>query len=291
LKNFATGEIMMVHTCTSDTVIVVRRNLGGTTEQIADDAVLRVIGYAATEGGPKRSIRSQMAESRARKVQIFKSPFGVTGTAQAIKYEVTPGGWEEEQMQAAVDHNKDREWSFWFNPAIDTTTDVNGSVVNLTRGLIAEIRGDHDDVDISSSFTEDDFFGAVSEQIFAYGPLRKTLLCDATMLSTINGFARAKTILTTKENLYGFNATRINTGHGELDILPTSVFTANMSVGSNGFGVAVDTDRLLYRYLAGRDSYLQKNIETAGTDAKEAQFTTECGLSALCLPHHVVIAS
>lgn len=290
LENKATGEIMYVHTVTSATAIVCRRNLGSTTFQIADNAVLRIVGYAATEGGPKRSIRSQLAAARARKTQIFKTSFGVTGTAQAIKYEVNPNGWQEEQTQAAVDHNKDREFSFWFNAAVDSTTDVDGNTVTLTRGILAEIRGDHDDVDVSSSFTEDDFFGEVAAKIFEYGPQRKAYLCDSTQRSIINGFARSKLLMKSTETMYGFTAQEIDTGHGILEILPTSVFTANMDTGTNGFGVALDLERVKYRFLEGRDSFLQNNIETAGTDAKEAQFITECGLSLLCLPHHVIVA-
>jgi hypothetical protein len=289
LKNMTTGEIMMVHTNTSATSVEVRRNLGGTTYQIANDAVLRVIGSAHTEGGPKRAIRSQLADARTRYVQIFKNSFGVTGTAQAIKYEVSPNSWDEEQEQTAIDHNLDREWSFWFNPAADSTTDVSGDTVNLTRGLLAEIRLDHDDIDVSSGLTEDIFFGTVSEQIFAYGPKRKIFLCDATMRSFFNGMAREKMMTKTTESKYGFAITEIDTGHGILEIAATSVFTANMDVGTYGFGVALDPKRLKYRFLPGRDSFLEKNTQTAGQDAKEAQFITECGLSALCLPHHSIV--
>lgn len=289
LKNMTTGEIMYVHTNTSATSVEVRRNIGGTTFQIADDAVLRVIGSASVEGGPKRSIRSQMADARTRYVQIFKNSFGVTGTAQAIKYEVSPNSWDEEQEQTAIDHNLDREWSFWFNPAADSTTDVSAETVNLTRGILAEIRLDHDDIDVSAGLTEDIFFGTVSEQIFAYGPKRKVFLCDATMRSFFNGLSRDKMMTKTTESKYGIAVSEIDTGHGVLEVSATSVFTANMDVGTYGFGVAVDPKRLKYRFLAGRDTFLEKNIQTAGQDAKEAQFISECGLSALCLPHHCIV--
>lgn len=290
LRNKTTGEIMFVTAIADATHLTVRRNLGGTTVFIGASDVLAIIGYADKQGGSKRGLRSQLAVPRTRYLQIFKRTFGVTGTAQQVKLDVNTSTWDEEQTQAAINHKKDLEFSFWANPAADSTTNAAGDTVSLTRGIISEITGAANGViDCSGTLDDTKLFGTVAEQIFSYGPTRKTLFADAKLRSTINKMGRDKILMSVAENKFGMKVTTIETGHGTLDMVACGAFDQFQSAATVGYGVVLDLERVKYKYLNGRDSKLMTDTQTPGDDVYEASYLTECGLCLYTLEHHKII--
>jgi hypothetical protein len=288
IRNKTTGEVMIIKSITDATTIVVGRNLGSTTHQIADDAVLFIFSFADKQGGSKRGLRSQLASPRTRYLQIFKRTFGVTGTAQAVKLDVNVTTWDEEQTQAAINHKKDIEFAFWANPAADSTTNAAGDTVNLSRGILAEI-GAAGTISCSGTLDDTKLFGTVSEQIFQYGPSRKTLFADAKLRSIINKMGRDKVQITSKVNDFGMTVKTIETGHGILDMVACGAFDQFSSEYTTGFGVALDLERVKYKHLNGRDSRLMSDTQTPGDDVLEASFLTEAGLSLYTIPHHKIL--
>ena len=88
---------------------------------------------------------------------------------------------------------------------------------------------------------------------------------------------------------YGVSVQVIETGHGILDITLFGGFSKFFPTEQQGFGVALDLDRVVLKPIPNRDTKMQINIETPGQDAKEGQFITEMGFSLRSLPHHRVI--
>jgi len=292
LKNTAQadGEFFFVYAVDSGGAdISVRRNIGSTTFTVADNDTLEIVGYAATDGGAKASIRAQLAEPRTRRTQIFKRTFGVTDTLKNVKLETKDvNAWDEEKTQALVEHKKDIEFSFWFNPGADSSTDADSNTVNLTRGIFAELAGDST-IDAGGGVTEEDFFGAISEQIFQYGPTKKAFFVDSRLKSKMGDWSRVKQQTKPKESVYGINIITLETNHGILDVMTNGAFNKFLPDIQKGIGVAIDLDRIAYKFIANRDSKYEDMIQTPGQDAREAQYITECGLSVRSLLHHKVV--
>lgn len=289
-----TSERVLVISKASN-VVTVRRNLGSTNYTAASGQTWVVVGYASRQGGGKASILSQIAVPKERYCQIFKWTFGVSGTCQKVLLETNGSDWDEEMMQATIEHKRDLEFSFWLNPAADSTTDVNGYTVYLSRGILAEL-GSSNAIDCEGSLDEDKFFGPVAEQIFQYGNPRKTLFVDAKAKTKINSWSRVKMQTKPMDTAYGLQVQEIETGHGVLEMvsfgLPDKFFpdtTDTTGVYTKGFMAAMDLDYLKYMHLKDRDTYFESDVQDKGVDAKEGQFVTEAGFRVSMLQHHKVI--
>lgn len=288
-----TGERAFVIARASN-MVTVRRNLGSTTFTALATQTWVVMGYASKQGGSKASILSQIATPKERYTQIFKWTFGVSGTLRKVLMETNGATWDEEMTQAAVEHKRDLEFSFWLNPAADSTTDTNSATVFTTRGLLAELGTTHA-IDCGGSLDEDKFFGDVAEEIFRYGSPRKTLFADAKAKTKINSFARVKQQTKPQETVYGLSVQKIETGHGILELvsfgLPDRFFpdTGTAGVYTKGFMCALDLEYIKYKHIKDRDSYYETKVQTPGDDAEEGQFITEAGLLVSMLAHHKVI--
>lgn len=287
-----TGERAFVISKASN-VVTVRRNLGSTSYTAAGGQTWVVMGYAARQGGSKASILSQIAVPKERYVQIFKWSFGVSKTLQKVLMETNGSAWDEEMMQAGVEHKRDLEFSFWLNPAADSTTDTNSYTAYMTRGLLAELGTTHS-INCEGSLDEDKFFGEVAEEIFRYGSPRKTLFADAKAKTKINSFARVKQQTKPQETVYGLDIQKIETGHGTLEMvsfgLPDRFFPdTGDGIFTKGFMCALDLEYIKYKHIKDRDSFYETKIQTPGDDADEGQFITEAGLLVSMLAYHKAI--
>lgn len=297
VRNNQTGEVMLVYAVDSGGAnLSCRRNLGSTSYQIAAGDTLSIVGWAGCQGGAKRSLKSQLAAARERYCQIFKRTLGVTDTALQVVLETkNVDAWDEEMEQAMVEHKRDIEYSFWFNAYADSSTDASSYTVYLTRGLIAEltnyttISSAGQVVDGLNNIDEETFFGPIAEQIFEYGPSTKTLFVDAKAKSKMNTWERVKVQNKSKDTDFGITVDTVQTGHGTLNVICCGVFDKFLQDSEKGYAVALDLDRVHYRYIKNRDSKFQDHVETTGYDAREAQYITECGLALLSLPHHMIV--
>lgn len=291
LYNKNTGERMLVYALDSGgAAISVRRNLGSTSYTIGDNDVLQIMGYAAKQGASKRTIQSAIGANRDRYVQIFKRSFGITDTLDNIALKVEKDDWDEEMTQALVEHKRDMEYSAWFNPNADSSTDSGSNTVYLSRGIIAELTAASRAIDCEA-MDEAKFFGEICEKIFEFGPQRKTLFADSKLKSLINSWARTKVQMRIKETIFGLNVMELETGHGVLEIVNCGVFSKFLPTNQQGYGVVLDLDQLTFKHIANRDTKLQTGIETPGDDAKEGQYITEAGFSLTLLPHHSILTN
>lgn len=292
MRNVESGEVVYVTAVDSGGAdVTARRNLGSTSYTIADNSTFKIMGYASAEGQAKAALKSQLAAERERRLQIYKWTFGVTGTLLESLLYTQDGGsdaWDEEMTQAAVNHRLDIENSWWFNSAADSTTDTSSNTVNLSRGIIAEI-GSTRETDAGGALDEDLFFGAFAAAAFEFGPRRKGLFVDAELMSRINSWPRVKQQTAPFGTKYGFKVQEVETGHGIFDIMPNGSFGSFLSAAESGYGVVLDLERVVYKYLENRDSKYEVDVQTPGTDAREGQYITECGLSLRSLDHHRIL--
>jgi len=278
-------EFICIDSVTNTTQIVVKRNIGATTFQVADKVVFENVGYCAKEGGSKRGIRAQVGEDVVRYLQIFKNTFGITGTLLNSDLVVSKSSWSEEMTQAQIQHQKDKEFSMWFNPDYDSTTDANSNTVYLTRGIYNILKTDYS-TNCDGSMTELEFMGDVCADIFAYGSSSKLLIVDAAFMKKLMGFAWVRQQTRPGDTKFGLKVSDIETDFGELKVICTGVFSKYFEESEAGMAMAIDPNYIKYKYQKGRDGVYQEGIQTPGDDVKEASFLSQCGVTIKNLNNH-----
>ena len=167
LQNQTTGEIMRA---TADAnlatnTLTVERNIGGTSHQIADDAVLVIAGHADQEGGTSPTAISFDPTTDFNFTQIFKTAVQVSGTLQNTY--LRTGDKEQEQLTKALKlHMGDIERAMFFGKRHE----ANGTTASPTRftgGLLNQITNVTDGASFgatANTITEKEFDRLLIEQ-------------------------------------------------------------------------------------------------------------------------------
>jgi hypothetical protein len=96
------------------------------------------------------------------------------------------------------------------------------------------------------------------------------------------------------EKEYGMNILRFMCPFGTLVLKTHPMFNMMGSVvgtyaGMDAAIVALDMEQLSYRYLRGRDTKYQTDLQEIGADAKKNGYITECGLAMGHVSTHYAI--
>ena len=113
---------------TTSTTLAVTRNIGGTSHQIADNAVLFVAGYAAAEGDTSPTAITFDATVVSNYTQIFRTAFQVSNTLQSTHLR-TGDKLDESMTKALKLHMSDIERAMFFGRKVES----NGSTSAPTR--------------------------------------------------------------------------------------------------------------------------------------------------------------
>jgi len=290
--NKRTGEfIKIIAIDAGGTDVTARRNLGSTTYTINDNDVFEIVGFSGRDGGPKASIRQQLASPRTRRTQIFKRSFGISDTLMNLTSEVKNlNYWDEERIQSYVEHKKDIEFSLILNPAADSYVDADSYDVNMSRGIISELEDEGQVLYTGGDWSESKFFGAYSEEAFKYGPMRKILLASSGLRTIINEYARTKVQSRTSDTKFGLTVKELDTGHGYFEIIPWGLPQKFFNDDQAVYGMVIDADRLTKKFIKNRDTKYEEGIQTPGQDSKEAQFISEIGLRVASRKHHLILS-
>jgi len=274
-----TGEVMLVTVVAANTLTVTRSY--GTTAAAAlnNDEPLLIIGNAHEEGAALGAIRTIQLEVFYNYTQIFRKPFGVTGTeAASLQY----GGTDlsvTRRLQG-IEHMKDIERALLFGErALYTPTTAPATTTHplrLTGGVLSFVSTNIKDagLDVTENEVEDWL-----EDLFRYGSSSRLLFCSARWISIINGFARGKLQTVPKDQTYGINLKEYLSGHGTLYIHKHKLLEGTIY---GGYAIGIDVEDLAYRYLnangENRDTKLRVDVGLKGTDAQQDEYLSECGL-------------
>ena len=280
VMNLDTGEIMHATADTSGTSLTVTRNIGGTTHTIADGATLAVVGHAAKENADVGTPISFDAVVAYNLTQIFRTPFGLSGTMDKT-YLRTGDKYSESMEKALKLHMSDIERAMFFgkkhiaNASTAEPTRYTGGVTNEITGVTDAASG----FASANTITEDEFDQLLMDTVFAYGNKTKLAFVGPTVAGHFQKFGKNRWSPSQVSGSYGVNFTRYETFAGDLlvhlhpqfRVLPNMVNAA----------VILDFDFLKYRYLEGRDTQLLENRQGNGVDGKIDEYLTECGLELL----------
>ena len=278
LQNQTTGEIMRA---TADAnlatnTLTVERNIGGTSHQIADDAVLVIAGHADQEGGTSPTAISFDPTTDFNFTQIFKTAVQVSGTLQNTY--LRTGDKEQEQLTKALKlHMGDIERAMFFGKRHE----ANGATASPTRftgGLLNQITNVTDGASFgatANTITEKEFDRLLIETIFAFGSSEKVAFCGARVISNLMEIGKNRWQPTQIDNAYGVSLTRYTTYAGDLLVYMHPMFR---QTGMTEEMIILDMGELKFRYLQGRDTQLIRDIQAPDFDGVKHMYMTECGL-------------
>lgn len=282
IKSVATGEVMKVTAIDTGTnTITVIRGYGETSahaDSVANDVKLLVVGNAMMQGSGASAEKYNSTVPVYNYTQIFKTPFSVTNTLNAMKLY---GGKELARLQRrkAVEHAMSIEYAFLFG---ERKLDTSGAQPVTTTGGVLRFLSGTDNVDTldTSSVTDEKLqkqaLDAWVERLFTYGSDRKVWLCSPSVITFVNKFAESKLELIQSDNdkTLGLDITRYRTPHGTLNIVHHPLLVE----GYAGYSIALDMEELAYRPLTGRDTQLKTNIQNNDEDGRRDMYITEAGL-------------
>ena len=283
--NQTTGEVMQATADTTATTLAVTRNIGGTSHQIADDAVLFVAGYAAAEGATSPTAITFDATVTNNFTQIFRTAFQVSNTL-ASTYLRTGDKMDEAMTKALKLHMSDIERAMFFG----NKHEASGSTASPTRYTGGLTNSLTNVVDLASSYatygggsannmTEEGLDKLLISTVFKYGSKQKIAFVGETCAALLQKIGKARWQPTAIEGSYGINLTQYSTFAGDLmvHLHPQFRQLAHMKTAM----VIVDFPYLVYRYLEGRDTQLLENRQAVDADSQKSEYLTECGLELL----------
>ena len=270
----ATNENMIVTALNPDgdnvNEITVTRAYGTTTAAIiADNAVVLIVGNVSQEFSGTRVAKTTEVEDKFNYTQIFKTPFGISGTAKATS---VYGGVDElayQRNKAGIQHLIDIGRAFYFG---QKKLDTSGTYVARATGGILSFATENI-YNANGSLTQASFEQNLCKNAFLYGSDKKMLFSDATLLSVINGWALGKLQINQEAKKYGLAVYEYISPFGILNIIYDRILN-----DSTYNGVVLDVEEIKYRPLKGRDTKLETNLQDNDEDGIKEQYITECGL-------------
>jgi len=285
IVNSETSEVMHATADTTGTTLTVTRNIGGTSHQIADNAVLFIAGFAAAEGDTSPTAISFDASVVSNFTQIFRTAFQVSNTLQST-YLRTGDKLDEAMTKALKLHMSDIERAMFFG----NKHEANGSTAQPTRFTGGLLNSLTNVVDITTAFatyggngagkmTEDGFDSLLINTVFKFGSKQKIAFVGETVANHLQQYGKDRWQPTAVEGAYGVNLTRYATFAGDLMVHLHPQFR-QLPHMKNAM-VIIDFPYLVYRYLEGRDTQLLENRQAVDADSVKHEYLTECGLELL----------
>lgn len=285
IVNSETSEVMHATADTTGTALTVTRNIGGTSHQIADNAILFIAGFAAAEGDTSPTAISFDASVVSNFTQIFRTAFQVSNTLQST-YLRTGDKLDEAMTKALKLHMSDIERAMFFG----NKHEANGSTAQPTRFTGGLLNSLTNVVDIATqnatyggsnagTMTEDGFDSLLINTVFKFGSKQKIAFVGETVANHLQQYGKDRWQPTAVEGAYGVNLTRYATFAGDLmvHLHPQFRQLPHMKTAM----VIIDFPYLVYRYLEGRDTQLLENRQAVDADSVKHEYLTECGLELL----------
>ena len=279
LWQVADKEIVLVTATPTGTSVTITRGVGvtyTTGQAAANGGKLRLIASSAAENALGRDLLSTQKVPKFNYTEIFKHPFAVSRTA---KYTKTFAGKDmvEEQANQLIEHRKDIEMAFLIGEKFE------GSASTLpqrsTGGILPYLVTN---ISTIASLTEAAFEGFL-RRAFRYGKKQKVFLGASNVMTIINGFARGKLQIVPKDQSYGVTLNEyMNSGRrlmlAEHPLLENELQT-DIS-GLAGYGIVLDIEDLVLRYIGPNLAELQTNIQANDRDGRQDQYLSEVGLES-----------
>lgn len=277
----STGEIMRINPSgvnTGTSTITVTRGYGASTGQaIVDGEPLLIIGGAREEGDTSNPARSREPVEVVNWTQIFKDWVELSGSQRSSEDDTQPNEWEFQQHEKMIEHQKDKELTFWFG----TPGEENGVTkkVRTTGGV--EHYATENNYDFGGTVTETEVENFLRPGLRYGNRQSKVWFVSRLMASILNNLSQGKLQTSVGDKVYGVSIQRWISAHGEVKIAPHDLFDEN-GYSDRSFLLDFEKGKLAYRYLHGaheaRDTQMNEHVEENDRDGRKDEILTECGL-------------
>jgi hypothetical protein len=268
-----TGEAILV-TATAAGAITATRGLGSGSSSAAgavaaasatSAAELMIVANANAEGATLREIKYPQLASLYNYAEIFRTPFGVTGTEDATKHY---GGDERARLRAKFgkEHLRQLERAFWFG-----ARDIKNTNQRFTGGVVEFLS--ENVTDQAGTISEAQFLSFLKSG-FRYGSSRKVLFCSPTVKAAIDGFPTTRLNNPEGKVRWGVDLVTYTSSQGTVDIIQHRDW--NDSAVYGGYAFLIDPEYVEYHYL--RETMLRPNVQNPEYDGFKDEYLTECGL-------------
>lgn len=274
------NEIIVVSSVTSDTAIVVKRaQAGSSASAIADGDFFTRIGSAFAEGTSSPDASQRNPTKKFNYCQIFKTKIAQAKSVLGTKAR-TGKAWENDKKRKSFDHAVNMELAFLFGQKHETTG-ANGLPLRYTGGLRSFITTNV--TVFATTPTEDTLLDALAP-VFDYS---KSQAGDERIVFAGNGFLNslnklARNSSSTRVNfdsiieVYGMKLARWIIPQGTLGIKTHPLLNTHPRYKDAAF--VIDPTGLKTRFLEGRSTKFEDNIQANDADTREGQWIGEEGL-------------
>jgi len=287
---FQAGDVILISeqkwvfevTAVSNDTLTVGAEIGGATGSATDISGNKVwiIGNVNEEGAGLRDIKSTTPTEKVGYCQIFRTPFGVTETARKTETLIRENDFDYQRRKKGIEHMVDIERAFLFSKKHKDTSGTHPK--RFTEGILNVIS-----TYATANVDTEAEFETWLEDVFAHGNTEKYLFASAAVVSMINGWAKSKIQMVSKEKTYGIQILRYVSPHGTLNIIKHPLLTGTPY---GNYAIALDMECLTYRYLKDRDTKLLTNRQNPGDDERVDEYLTECGLMMEQEERHAIMS-
>jgi hypothetical protein len=244
---------------------------------ILDNDDLQIIGQAYAEGATAGTEKQHMETYVYNYTQIFRLPFGVTGSQDASE-NYTGKDRPRLRSEFAVMHKIDIERQGLFGERNLFTTGVasTNAPLRLAGGFLYFATTNLQDASGTLTESELETFAQTTFAHTASGNTR-VLFASPLLVSVIDQLAAGRLQIVPREKTFGVAIKEWVTAHGTFLIAKHRLLEngANGS-GYAGYGLAVDPKKIGYVYLRGRDTKLKMDIQANDADKWTDEYFTEC---------------
>ena len=272
-----TQEKFRVTAVATNTLTVVRGVGSTAAAALLDNDDLQIIGNAYTEGSLSGAEKSHIETYVFNYTQIVRTPLGVTGSEMASENYIGP---DRPRLRAEknIEHRIDLERTALFGERNNDT----GSTANprrYTGGLFYYLTGATNTTDMSGIMTDPELETFLQNVFQHTGSSNSRLfLASPLIISVIDQIAVGRLNVMQGAETYGLAIKQWVTGHGTLNIVKHRLLEAGPSqVGYSGYGLALDVNKLAFRYLQGRNTKLLVDIQANDLDGIKDEYMTEAG--------------
>lgn len=283
LKAVGLDEEVIVLSVTSATVINVKRAAGATAAvDLPDNTPLMTVQSAREEFSPRGSIVMAKNVIRTNYTQIMDFWNGLSRTADKSEYY---GGSKGAEMREEtwLEWKKRTEKAFLFGePFEDLDGGPNGNPIRKTGGVIYWIKSGGGYVEQATTTYTRTMWAAWCRNLFENGRQDYKLVLSAPKIIDMLSFWKDEKLQMSPNNyVYDLRVHEWESGHGTLFILRDPMLKdspAGNGAGYGGCAVAVEPEKLNYRYLTDSDVKYYHNVVKDGSDGKYDVCMGEVGL-------------
>lgn len=272
-----TGEkIRVTAVDTATNTLTVVRGVGSTAAAaMLNNDDLQIIGTAYAEGSPLGLEKSHVEDYKYNYTQIFRTPFGVTGTQdQSENYT----GKDRPRLRAekAIEHKIEIERTALFGERnIDTSSTNNPR--RYTGGALYFL---NENIKDTGGTTTEPEIEVWLQDVFQHtaGGDSRLFLASPLIISVFDQLAAGRLQMVPGDKTYGITVRQWLTSHGTFNIVKHRLLESGLGgTGYGGYGLLVEPKQWKYCVLGNRSTKLRTDVHVDGDDAWTDEYLTECG--------------